>query len=84
MQPMQNVQKQVTILGLGAMGSALAAALLDAGHTTTVWNRSAGKAGALVDLVFVGEAVGKVAGQAYRANVPLEFRKVLAAFGSSH
>ena len=28
-------------LGLGAMGSALAAALLDAGHPTTVWNRIA-------------------------------------------
>lgn len=30
----------VTILGLGAMGSALAARLLDAGHPVTVWNRS--------------------------------------------
>ncbi|MFD0687673.1 NAD(P)-dependent oxidoreductase [Actinomadura fibrosa] len=34
----------VTVLGLGLMGSALAAALLDAGYTTTVWNRSAAKA----------------------------------------
>ncbi len=30
-----------TVLGLGAMGSALAEALLAAGHPTTVWNRSA-------------------------------------------
>lgn len=33
----------VTVLGLGAMGSALAAALLDAGYPTTVWNRTAGR-----------------------------------------
>ncbi len=30
----------VTVLGLGAMGSALARAFLAAGHPTTVWNRS--------------------------------------------
>ncbi|WNV87794.1 NAD(P)-binding domain-containing protein [Umezawaea sp. Da 62-37] len=30
-----------TVLGLGAMGSALAEALVAAGHPTTVWNRSA-------------------------------------------
>ncbi|SHL10982.1 3-hydroxyisobutyrate dehydrogenase [Pseudonocardia thermophila] len=30
----------VTVLGLGAMGTALAEALLAAGHPTTVWNRS--------------------------------------------
>jgi 3-hydroxyisobutyrate dehydrogenase-like beta-hydroxyacid dehydrogenase len=29
-----------TVLGLGEMGSALAAALIDAGHPVTVWNRS--------------------------------------------
>ncbi|MFB5265314.1 NAD(P)-dependent oxidoreductase [Paenibacillus enshidis] len=37
----------VTILGLGPMGQALAGAFLKAGHPTTVWNRSAGKAAAL-------------------------------------
>jgi 3-hydroxyisobutyrate dehydrogenase-like beta-hydroxyacid dehydrogenase len=37
-----------TVLGLGEMGGALAAALVDAGHPTTVWNRSPAKAGALV------------------------------------
>lgn len=41
---------KVTVLGLGAMGAALATALVRAGHTTTVWNRSTGKADALVDL----------------------------------
>ncbi|MEV6878205.1 NAD(P)-binding domain-containing protein [Amycolatopsis sp. NPDC051128] len=39
----------VTVLGLGTMGSALAAALLDRGHPTTVWNRSAEKAAPLVE-----------------------------------
>jgi len=30
----------VTVIGLGAMGSALASALVRAGHPTTVWNRT--------------------------------------------
>ncbi|MDA2890028.1 NAD(P)-binding domain-containing protein [Mycolicibacterium sp. BiH015] len=34
----------VTFLGTGAMGTALAEAVLKAGHRTTVWNRSAVKA----------------------------------------
>ncbi|GGX82771.1 NAD(P)-dependent oxidoreductase [Streptomyces hiroshimensis] len=38
---------KVTVLGLGSMGTALAGALLEAGHETTVWNRSAGKGEAL-------------------------------------
>ncbi|MCQ4213591.1 NAD(P)-dependent oxidoreductase [Streptomyces longispororuber] len=38
----------VTVLGLGAMGHALADALLTAGHPTTVWNRSPGKGEELV------------------------------------
>ncbi len=37
------------MLGLGAMGSSLAARLLDAGHQVTVWNRSAGRDADLVD-----------------------------------
>ncbi|MEE1931400.1 NAD(P)-binding domain-containing protein [Streptomyces sp. TRM 70351] len=39
----------VTVLGLGAMGQALARALLDAGHPTTVWNRSRPKARLLAE-----------------------------------
>jgi 3-hydroxyisobutyrate dehydrogenase len=31
---------KVTVLGLGAMGSRMAANLLKAGHAVTVWNRS--------------------------------------------
>lgn len=38
----------VSVLGLGAMGSALATALIEAGHPTTVWNRSPGRADGLV------------------------------------
>ena len=38
----------VTVIGLGMMGSALAGAFLNDGHPTTVWNRSAEKAGPLV------------------------------------
>ncbi|MFF0740900.1 NAD(P)-dependent oxidoreductase [Streptomyces sp. NPDC004111] len=38
----------VTVLGLGLMGSALAGALVAAGHPVTVWNRTPAKADALV------------------------------------
>ncbi|WMX45626.1 NAD(P)-dependent oxidoreductase [Streptomyces roseicoloratus] len=41
-------KESVTVLGLGRMGSALAGAFLDAGHPTTVFNRSPGKADPLV------------------------------------
>ncbi|MEO6398197.1 MAG: NAD(P)-binding domain-containing protein [Tepidiformaceae bacterium] len=39
----------VTVIGLGAMGSALAATLLKKGHAVTVWNRTAMKAAPLVE-----------------------------------
>jgi HAD superfamily hydrolase (TIGR01450 family) len=38
----------VAVVGLGAMGSRIAARLLDARHEVTVWNRSAGKLAPLV------------------------------------
>ncbi|RII19728.1 3-hydroxyisobutyrate dehydrogenase [Streptomyces sp. YIM 130001] len=38
----------VSVLGLGEMGRELAGSLIDAGHPTTVWNRSPGKADDLV------------------------------------
>ena len=41
---------ELTCVGLGLMGSALARALLAAGHKVTVWNRSPGKAEALVGM----------------------------------
>ncbi|MFC7404896.1 NAD(P)-binding domain-containing protein [Georgenia alba] len=34
----------VSLLGLGAMGTALASALLDAGRDVVVWNRTPGRA----------------------------------------
>ena len=56
---------KVAILGLGRMGSAIAERLLDTGHSLVVWNRSAGKAQALLDRGAVWaatpqEAVSKV------------------------
>ncbi|MFW5415980.1 NAD(P)-dependent oxidoreductase [Nocardiopsis sp. CNT-189] len=39
----------VGVIGLGAMGSALAGALLDRGHPVTVWNRTPEKAAALAE-----------------------------------
>ncbi|WP_268772773.1 NAD(P)-dependent oxidoreductase [Streptomyces sp. Je 1-369] len=38
----------VSVLGLGLMGTALASALIKAGHPTTVWNRTESKTGPLV------------------------------------
>ncbi|MCM0678363.1 NAD(P)-binding domain-containing protein [Micromonospora phytophila] len=60
-----NDSVQVSVLGLGAMGSALAAALVKAGNTTTVWNRSAGKAD---NLVAQGAQAAATAGDAVRAS----------------
>ncbi len=40
---------QIGVAGLGAMGAAVAARLLEVGHQITVWNRSAGKSRPLVD-----------------------------------
>lgn len=39
---------QVSVLGMGRMGKAVALRLLDGGHRVTVWNRSPGKAGEAV------------------------------------
>ncbi len=41
---------EITMIGLGAMGSALSLALLKAGHELTVWNRTAQKMAPLVEL----------------------------------
>ncbi|MEQ4210192.1 NAD(P)-binding domain-containing protein [Actinopolymorpha sp. B17G11] len=44
-------QKQpVSVVGLGDMGAALALAFVDAGHPTTVWNRTIEKADRLVQM----------------------------------
>jgi 3-hydroxyisobutyrate dehydrogenase-like beta-hydroxyacid dehydrogenase len=54
----------VTVLGLGPMGRALAGAFSRAGHPTTVWNRSRGKAD---DLVAAGAQWADTAAEAVRA-----------------
>jgi len=60
-----NDSVRVSVFGLGAMGSALAAALVTAGHETTVWNRSAGKADSLAAQ---GAQVAATAADAIRAS----------------
>jgi 3-hydroxyisobutyrate dehydrogenase-like beta-hydroxyacid dehydrogenase len=44
----EGADMDVTVLGMGQMGSALAARLLESGHRVAVWNRSKGKAAELV------------------------------------
>ncbi|MFF0423249.1 NAD(P)-dependent oxidoreductase [Streptomyces sp. NPDC004520] len=58
-------QASVTVLGLGPMGRALAGAFLDAGVRTTVWNRTPGREG---DLVERGAASAASAGEAVAAS----------------
>lgn len=45
---MSNTQRTVTVIGLGPMGRAMAAVLLDRGYAVTVWNRTASRADDLV------------------------------------
>lgn len=45
---MNSAQHSVTVMGLGPMGRAMAAALLDRGYAVTVWNRTASRAGDLL------------------------------------
>ena len=40
---------QIGVAGLGAMGSAIAARLMEVGHQVTVWNRTAAKTKPLAD-----------------------------------
>lgn len=61
----QQHKTPVTVLGLGAMGRALAGAFLQAGHPTTVWNRSSGKG---EDLVARGATRATTAAEAVRAS----------------
>jgi 3-hydroxyisobutyrate dehydrogenase-like beta-hydroxyacid dehydrogenase len=54
----------VAVIGLGAMGSRLAARLLDAGHTVAVWNRDGSKA---EPLAARGATVAETPAEAARA-----------------
>ncbi|WP_327116970.1 NAD(P)-binding domain-containing protein [Nocardia sp. NBC_01730] len=58
----------VAILGLGAMGQALAATFLKAGLPTTVWNRTPGKD---ADLVAAGAVGAATVDEAIRAGGPI-------------
>ncbi|MEU6681158.1 NAD(P)-binding domain-containing protein [Streptomyces sp. NPDC046925] len=64
-QPVQPAQSPVTVLGLGLMGTALASALIKAGHPTTVWNRTASKTG---PLAAQGATPAATAGEAVTAS----------------
>ncbi|MER5349611.1 NAD(P)-binding domain-containing protein [Kitasatospora sp. NPDC002551] len=59
------VKTPLTLLGLGAMGTALAGAWLAAGHPLTVWNRTAARSGPLAAR---GAAVAASAAEAVAAN----------------
>lgn len=54
-------QSAVTVIGLGPMGRALAAAFLTAGVRTTVWNRTPGRDGELVEQGAVSAATAEEA-----------------------
>ncbi len=55
----------VTVLGLGAMGTALAETLLAAGHPVTAWNRSASRTGAVASK---GASIASTVSEALAAN----------------
>lgn len=63
--PASGTAAPVTVLGLGPMGRALASAFVKAGHPTTVWNRTPGKAD---ELVALGATVADTAAQAVAAS----------------
>lgn len=62
---MSNAQNSVTVIGLGPMGRAMAAALLDRGYAVTVWNRTASRAD---DLVARGAVLAPSPADAVAAN----------------
>ncbi|MFC8130949.1 NAD(P)-dependent oxidoreductase [Streptomyces sp. NPDC057302] len=55
----------ITVIGLGRMGQVLAGAFLDAGHPTTVWNRTPSKAD---QLVARGARLAPTVGDAFKAD----------------
>lgn len=62
---MNTTPEPVTVVGLGNLGRALAETFLRNGHPTTVWNRSAGRAEALVA---AGATVAPTAAEAVLAS----------------
>ncbi|PSL55943.1 3-hydroxyisobutyrate dehydrogenase-like beta-hydroxyacid dehydrogenase [Saccharothrix carnea] len=78
----------VSVIGLGNLGRAVARVFLAAGHPTTVWNRSAGKA---AELVAAGATSAPTAAEAFAASPlvvvavldPAAARDVLAGVGEA-
>ncbi|MBF6206737.1 NAD(P)-dependent oxidoreductase [Streptomyces gardneri] len=64
----ETTKTPVTILGLGAMGQALAATFLKAGLPTRVWNRTPGKD---ADLLAAGAVGGATVAEAIDADGPI-------------
>lgn len=62
---MSNINKEVSVLGLGAMGVVIARLFLDQGYKVTLWNRTADKADALVAR---GAVLARSAAEALRAS----------------
>ncbi|MFF7648387.1 NAD(P)-dependent oxidoreductase [Streptomyces sp. NPDC007983] len=62
---MRDDGKRITVLGLGAMGTAMARAWLDAGYEVTVWNRTASRA---EPLAAEGATVAATVGEAVAAS----------------
>lgn len=62
---MSNTNKEVSVLGLGAMGVVIARLFLDQGYKVTLWNRTADKADALVAR---GALLARSAAEALRAS----------------
>ncbi|MDT4826531.1 2-hydroxy-3-oxopropionate reductase [compost metagenome] len=62
---MSNTNKEVSVLGLGAMGVVIARLFLDQGYKVTLWNRTADKADALVAR---GAVLARSAAEALRAS----------------
>lgn len=60
-----NMNSQVTVIGLGNMGAAIAQAFLDRGYRTTVWNRTASRT---EPLAAAGASVAKTVSDAVAAS----------------
>lgn len=60
-----NMNSQVTVIGLGNMGAAIAQAFLDSGYRTTVWNRTASRT---EPLAAAGASVAKTVSDAVAAS----------------
>src|SRR5271156_2240068 len=59
---------EIGFIGLGNMGHAMAKNLIEAGHTVTVWNRTAARAAGLKSL---GARVGSTPAEAARTGIVL-------------